>query len=156
MLDRPMIRRLTVKRMVMTRRPARSLLILNLVLSTPVSTPAANPAATETATPRPGGMPAAIMAAVIAPPRGKLPSMVRSGKRMIRKEIITPKVTRAYSNPCRRETIRILIMTSHTGCGILDELVKSSHLVIPVKTGIQNPLKRWIPASVRNDKLEKS
>jgi len=61
--------------------------------------PAENPATIETITSQIGATPAAMMLAVIAPPREKLPSIVRSGNRITLKESMTPSVTRPYSNP---------------------------------------------------------
>ena len=62
-------------------------MIFSLTLSTAVSRPAAAPATVPSAVARNGFIPLTIATAVAAPPSGKLPSTVRSGRSSKRKEI---------------------------------------------------------------------
>ena len=84
------------------RMPARRLFIFSLVFSTPVRQPATNPAPMPQAVARPGSMPSTMSRAQTAPPRGKLPSTVRSGKASTLKVSAMPRATKAYPRPCSR------------------------------------------------------
>ena len=64
----------------MTRMPASRSMIFRLTLSQPVSTPAIAPAAVAMAVARKGSYPREMSVAATAPPSGKEPSTVRSGK----------------------------------------------------------------------------
>ncbi|MNJ72714.1 hypothetical protein D3C77_694120 [compost metagenome] len=74
-------------------------MILSLTFSQPVTSPAAAPATVAMTVARNGSVPEAISVAQTAPPNGKLPSTVRSGKRNRRNEIYTPRATRLKIRP---------------------------------------------------------
>ena len=78
------------------RMPAKRLFIFSLVFSTPVRQPATKPAPMAQAEANPGSTPSTMRRAQTAPPRGKLPSTVRSGKASTLKVSAMPRATRAY------------------------------------------------------------
>ena len=82
-----MTRRLMEYSAVIIRIEASRSMILSLTLSQPVTSPAAAPARVAPKVAIHGLKPATIMTAQTAPPRGKLPSTVKSGKRSKRKEM---------------------------------------------------------------------
>src|SRR5574344_433041 len=94
-----MMRRLTEYRPIMTKMEASRSMILRRTLSQPVSRPAAAPARVAPAVATQGLKPATIITAQTAPPRGKLPSTVRSGKRNRRNDRYTPRATREKIRP---------------------------------------------------------
>jgi hypothetical protein len=81
--------------MVIIRMPANKELILNFVANIPVRQPAMNPAAMEIIVEEIGSIPSKINRAATAPPNGKLPSTVRSGKDKTRKVSAMPSATSA-------------------------------------------------------------
>ena len=84
---------------VMTRIPAKSVGILPLVYSKPVISPAAQPARKATKVARKGLTPCVINVTATAPPKGKEPSVVISGKLRIRKVMKIPKPKIAHNKP---------------------------------------------------------
>lgn len=86
-LGPPMTRRFTEYRAIIIRMLASRSMILSLTLSQPVSSPATAPAAVAASVASQGLVPVEIRMAQTAPPSGKLPSTVRSGKRSSRKEM---------------------------------------------------------------------
>jgi len=98
-LGLPMMRRFTEYSAIIIRMLASRSMILSLTLSQPVTSPAAAPAKVAAMVATNGSVPEAISVAQTAPPSGKLPSTVRSGKRSRRKEINTPKATRLKIRP---------------------------------------------------------
>ena len=76
-------------------------------LSHPVTRPATAPAATAARVALNGSAPAAMSVAATAPPSGKLPSTVRSGKRRMRNEISTPSATSAKTRPISNAPSRV-------------------------------------------------
>jgi len=93
------MRRLIEYRAIIIRMLASRSMILRLTLSQPVISPAIAPASVAAMVAVKGSWPAAIMVAATAPPSGKLPSTVRSGKRSSRKEMYTPRATRLKIRP---------------------------------------------------------
>ena len=89
--------------MVIIRIPARRELILNFVANIPVRHPAMKPAAMAIIVEETGSIPSKINLAATAPPSGKLPSTVRSGKDSTRKVSAMPSATSAYAKPCSRD-----------------------------------------------------
>ena len=81
-----MTRRLIEYSAIITRMLASSCMMRRRTLSQAVSAPALAPATMAAAVATKGLMPATISAAATAPPSGKLPSTVRSGKLMMRNE----------------------------------------------------------------------
>ncbi len=77
-------------------------MIFSLTLSRPVASPASAPAAVAARVALYGSQPRAMRVAQTAPPSGKLPSTVRSGKRSRRKEMNTPSATRLKIRPISR------------------------------------------------------
>ncbi len=86
----PIIIRLIEYSATMDRIPERSLFIFSLVLRIPVSRPASTPPPTASKVARNGSPPRNMKIAAIAPPSGKLPSTVRSGKSRTLKVKYTP------------------------------------------------------------------
>ena len=95
----PMMRRLTEYSAIITRMLASSCMIRSRTLSQAVSMPARPPASSAAAVAASGFQPATISAAATAPPSGKLPSTVRSGKLMILKDRKTPSATSPKIRP---------------------------------------------------------
>ena len=91
----------------MTRMPASRSMIFRLTLSQPVSTPAIAPAAVAMAVARKGSYPREMSVAATAPPSGKEPSTVRSGKLSTRKVMNTPSATRLKTSPISSEPHRM-------------------------------------------------
>ena len=83
----PMMRRFTEYSAIIIRMLASRSMILSLTLSQPVTKPASAPAAVAASVASQGLVPVEIRMAQTAPPSGKLPSTVRSGKRSRRNEI---------------------------------------------------------------------
>ena len=98
-LGPPMMRRLMEYSAIIIRMLASKSMILSLTLSQPVMSPATAPAAVAAMVATNGLVPVEIKMAQTAPPSGKLPSTVRSGKRSNRKEIKTPSATRLKIRP---------------------------------------------------------
>src|SRR5690554_4191223 len=95
----PMTRRLIEYSAIIIRILASRSMMRSLTFSQPVIMPATAPAPTATSVAANGLTPTLISVAAVAPPSGKLPSTVRSGKRRMRKEISTPKATSPYIRP---------------------------------------------------------
>ena len=84
----------------MTRIPDKSVGIFPLVYNSPAAKPARQPAPTAAKVARKGLTPWVIKVTATAPPSGKEPSVVISGKFKIRKVIKIPKPRIAQTNPC--------------------------------------------------------
>ncbi len=74
-------------------------MILSFTLSQAVTQPETAPATQATAVAATGFQPATISVAATAAPSGKLPSTVRSGKLMMRKDMKTPSATSPNIRP---------------------------------------------------------
>ena len=94
-----MMRRLIEYKAIITRILASNCKIFSRTCNQPVTKPAAAPASAPAADASQGSTPAVIMVAATAPPSGKLPSAVRSGKSRIRNEISTPSATSEKIRP---------------------------------------------------------
>ena len=98
-LGPPMMRRLIEYSAIIIRMLASRSMILSLTLSQPVISPATAPAAVAASVATQALVPVEIRMAQTAPPSGKLPSTVRSGKRSSRNEMKTPRATRLKIRP---------------------------------------------------------
>jgi hypothetical protein len=83
--------------------PASRAFNLSLVLSKEVISPAPMPEIKAIRVANQGLTPATIRVAATAPPIGKLPSTVRSGKESTRNVIYTPRATNPYAKPSYKE-----------------------------------------------------
>ena len=90
-LEVPAILRLIVQRAVIMIIPERRSLTFPFTWISPVQIPARAPAAKAAGSVSQGFTPLLIRAAVTAAPRGKLPSVVRSGKSSILYVMYTPR-----------------------------------------------------------------
>ena len=97
-----MMRRLTEYSAIIIRMLASRSMIFRRTLSQPVMKPATAPASVPPSVDMNGSCPLAMSVAATAPPIGKLPSTVRSGKLRMRKEISTPSATRLKIKPISR------------------------------------------------------
>ena len=84
----------------MTKIPDKRVGIFPLVYNNPAVKPARQPAPTAAKVARKGLTPWVIRVTATAPPKGKEPSVVISGKFRIRKVIKIPKPRIAQTNPC--------------------------------------------------------
>ena len=84
----------------MTKIPDKSVGIFPFVYISPVAKPARQPAPTATNVARKGLTPCVISVTATAPPSGKEPSVVISGKFKILKVIKIPNPRIAQTNPC--------------------------------------------------------
>ena len=84
----------------MTKIPDKRVGIFPLVYNNPAAKPARHPAPTAAKVARKGLTPWVIKVTATAPPSGKEPSVVISGKFKIRKVIKIPKPRIAQTNPC--------------------------------------------------------
>ena len=98
-LGLPIIRKFMEYKAIITKMLASKSMIFRLTFSQPVIIPAPAPASVATRVETKGSTPLVIKIAATAPPKGKLPSTVKSGKRSTRKEINTPKATRLKISP---------------------------------------------------------
>ncbi len=98
-LGPPMTRRLIEYSAIITRMLASRSMIFRRTLSQPVTSPAKAPAAVAASVASQGLTPEEISMAQTAPPSGKLPSTVRSGKRSSLNEMNTPSATRLKIRP---------------------------------------------------------
>ena len=84
----------------MTKIPDKRVGIFPFVYNNPATKPARQPAPTAAKVARKGLTPWVIRVTATAPPSGKEPSVVISGKLRIRKVIKIPKPRIAQTNPC--------------------------------------------------------
>ena len=84
----------------MTKIPDKRVGIFPLVYNNPAAKPARHPAPIAAKVARKGLTPCVIRVTATAPPKGKEPSVVISGKFRIRKVIKIPKPRIAQTNPC--------------------------------------------------------
>ena len=84
----------------MTKIPDKRVGIFPLVYNNPAAKPARHPAPTAAKVARKGLTPWVMRVTATAPPSGKEPSVVISGKFKIRKVIKIPKPRIAQTNPC--------------------------------------------------------
>ena len=94
-----MTRRLMEYSAIIIRMLASRSMIFRRTFSQPVMRPAAAPAAVAASVASQGLVPVEMRMAQTAPPSGKLPSTVRSGKRSSRNEMNTPSATRLKIRP---------------------------------------------------------
>ena len=93
----------------MTKIPDKRVGIFPLVYNNPAAKPARHPAPTAAKVARKGLTPWVIKVTATAPPSGKEPSVVISGKFKIRKVIKIPKPRIAQTNPCEIIDISIFV-----------------------------------------------
>ncbi|MNT60225.1 hypothetical protein D3C72_1977930 [compost metagenome] len=103
-----MMRRLIEYSAIITRMLASSCRMLRRTCSQAVTRPDTAPASAPKPQASHGSWPPAIRVAATAPPSGKLPSAVRSGKSRMRKEISTPSATSAKIRPISRAPINAI------------------------------------------------
>ena len=94
-----MMRKFSEYKAVMTKMPASKCNMPILTLSHAVTTPAIIPAIIPNRHAIQGLKPEMMDIAATAPPKGKLPSAVKSGKSNMRNDMSTPSAMMAYINP---------------------------------------------------------
>src|SRR5256885_9951226 len=120
-----MMRRLTEYRPIIIRMEASRSMIFRRTLSQPVIRPATAPAAVPASVASQGLVPVEIRMAQTAPPSGKLPSTVRSGKRSNLNER-SEEHTSELQSPCNL-VCRLLLEKKKNKSSVLSSEYRFTH-----------------------------